>query len=94
MANKLVNVRLSKKLYSECTDVVKEFGFNNIQELVKEALRNAVHEYHKRKGIEWLEKNFGKSKPRKRLTKTEKEKIALGLTQEESKRLSKEFFDD
>ena len=80
METKLVNVRLSEKLFTEGKKIVEIGGFSNFQELIRDAIRRRIEELKKeRDDVIFLRKLFGSAKPRPRLTKEERDKIALNL---------------
>ena len=89
--DKSIHLRLPKLLYKESEEIKKDFGFSNIQEFIKEAIRKAILEYKRQKAMKYFEKNLGSIKNIKRLTKEEREKIALEFTPEKDKELAKRY---
>jgi len=86
-----IHLRLPEKMYKEILEIQEEFSFSNPQEFIKESLRKSIQEYNKEKAIKTLDKYYGSVKNAKRLTKEDKEKIALIHSSEEAKKLTKEF---
>ncbi|MBU1120529.1 hypothetical protein KJ660_01510 [Candidatus Micrarchaeota archaeon] len=74
MANKLIHLRVSDKLYSDSREIVKENGFNSIQEFVREAMRKTAEEFQTKMAIRRLKKLQGSVKGIKRMTKEERNK--------------------
>lgn len=92
MESRHVKLTMPIKLYEDSKLLAKENGYSNIQDLALESLRRQIAELKK---IADLRKLLGSAKPRPRLTKEEKEKIAREHTPEEARRLTKEFgFED
>ena len=91
MATKLVNVRLPEPLFLQSQEIVQEEGYRNVQELMADTLREHVKEQKKQKALEWLKKSFGSVKPMPRLTKEQKEKIALEHTPERAKEIMQKY---
>ncbi len=89
MANKLVNLRMSDNLIRESRYIAKEFGFNNIQDLIKESLRNTIWEYKKKKALVWLERNFASMEKTKRLTRKEKQDLFESFSEKKSDNIFK-----
>jgi len=88
MINKQINIRIPKTLYKESEIIIKEEGFSNLQELIKQTLREKIKEHQI---IKELEKLKGISKSRKVLTKIEKDKIARELTSKKSEEIIKKY---
>ncbi len=88
---KSIHLRIPKVLYKESENIKKDFGFSSVQEFIKEAMRKTVLEYKKQRALKNLEKNFGSVKNIKRLSKEELNKIALELTPERGKELTKKY---
>lgn len=76
METKQVKLTLPKSLYEEGNKLVQEFGYSNLQDLTLEGLRKEVMELRKQQALMNLKKNFGSVKPKPRLTKEQKERIA------------------
>ncbi|MEK6952984.1 MAG: hypothetical protein AABX29_08275 [Nanoarchaeota archaeon] len=91
MKDKSIHLRVPTLLYQESEEIKKDFGFSNIQEFIKDAMRKTILEYKRQKALKNLEKNFGSVKNIKRLTREEREKLALELTPEEGEKLSKKY---
>jgi len=89
MANKLVNLRMSDNLIRESMYIAREFGFNNIQDLIKESLRNTIWEYKKKKALVWLERNFASMEKTKRLTKEERQELFENFSEKKSDNIFK-----
>ena len=89
MANKLVNLRMSDNLIRESKYIAREFGFNNIQDLIKESLRNTIWEYKKKKSLVWLERNFASIEKTKRLTKEERQELFENFSEKKSDNIFK-----
>ena len=88
---KSIHLRVPKLLYKESENIKKDFGFSSIQEFIKEAMRKTILEYKRQQALKNLERNFGSIKNIKRLTKKEREKIALEFTPERDKELAKKY---
>ena len=71
----MVHLRIPKRLYAKCVQVVKDNGFSNVQELTREALRKRVENYETQAAIERLRKGMGSVENVKRLTRKEREKL-------------------
>lgn len=84
MANKLINLRMTNKLIKESKEIAKDFGFSNIQELIKESLRNTILEYKRKRALLWLERNFASINKTKRLTKEERKSLFKKFNEEKS----------
>ncbi len=93
MANKLVNVRIPENLYNESRELVENSGYSNLQEFIKDAIRNKVNQVKKDQVLINLEKNFGitKNKTKKPFTKEIKEKIALNHNANRANEVMKMF---
>ncbi len=89
MTNKLINLRMNDNLIKESKYIAREFGFNNIQDLIKESLRNTIWEYKKKKALVWLERNFGSMEKTNRLTKKEKQKLFENFSEKKSDNIFK-----
>ena len=90
MESKYVKLTVPKKLYQDSLQIVKEFGYSNLQDLTVEGLRKQVIELKKQQALINLKKSFGSMKPKPRLTKEQKEKIAE-TSLERADRIAKEF---
>lgn len=93
MESKHVKLTVPKKLYQESLQLVKEFGYSNIQDLTVECLRKQVIELKKQQALINLKKNFGSVKNKPRVTKEQKERIAessLGRAERLTKRYNLE----
>ena len=90
MESKHVKLTVPKQLYQESLQVVKDFGYSNIQDLTVEGLRKQVIELKRQQALINLKKSFGSVKPRPRLTKEQKEKIAE-TSLERAEKIAKEF---
>jgi len=75
MANKLVHLRVSDKLYKDSIEIVRESGFNSIQEFIREAVRKTVEDFQTRMAIRNLRKLQGSVKGIKRMTKEERDRL-------------------
>ena len=75
MTNKLVHLRVSDKLYRDSQEIVRENGFNSIQEFIREAVRKKVEEFQTMMAVRRLEKLKGSVKGIKRMTKEERDKL-------------------
>ena len=93
MANKLVNVRIPENLYNESKVLIENSGYSNLQEFIKDAIRNKVNQVKKDQVIINLEKNFGitKNKIKKPFNKETREKIALNHNKQRAKEVIKMF---
>lgn len=91
MESKHVKLTVPKKLYQESLQVVKEFGYSNIQDLTVEGLRKQVIDLKRQQALINLKNSFGSAKPKPRLTKEQKEKIAKKHTPERSKEITKKY---
>ena len=93
MATKLVNVRIPENLYNESKGLIENSGYSNLQEFIKDAIRNKVNQVKKDQVIINLEKNFGmtKNKIKKSFNKEIKEKIALNHNKQRAKEVIKMF---
>jgi ribosomal protein L29 len=76
MESKYVKLTLPRKLYQDSLKLVKEFGYSNIQDLTVDSLRKQTIELKKEQALINLKKNLGSVKPKQRLTKEQREKIA------------------
>ena len=88
---KSIHLRIPKVLYKESENIKKDFGFSSIQEFIKDAMRKAILEYKKQRALNNLKNNFGSVKNIKRLSKEELNRIALELTREKNRELTKEY---
>lgn len=86
-----MNVRLPKELFTEGKKIVETGGFSNFQELIKDAVRHRIEELRKERALRFLEQSFGSEKPRPRLTKEQREEIALRHTPERARQLMKKY---
>ncbi len=77
MTNKMVHLRIPSELYAEGKEVVRHMGFGSVQELIKDALRKAVQDYRKEIALKHLAQMKGSVKGIKRLTKEERNALAL-----------------
>lgn len=91
MQSKSVKLTINRQLYNEGMFLVKDLGYSNIQELVAESLRNKIQEIKVQRIIADLEKLKGSAKPRPRLTRAQREKIAREHTPERARQITKEF---
>jgi len=93
MKDKSIHLRLPKVLYKESLKIKESFGFTNIQEFIKEAIRRLIYEYNKQKALKTLKKLYGSFKNIRRLTRKEKDKLAMELFNnlDEQKNLFKRF---
>jgi len=91
MKDKSIHLRVPTLLYQESEEIKKDFGFSNIQEFIKDAMRKTILEYKRQKALKNLEKNFGSVKNIKRLTKEEREKLALEFTPKRDVELAKKY---
>ena len=89
--DKSIHLRLPKILYKESEKIKKEFGFSNVQEFIKEAIRKTILEYKRQRALNNLKKNFGSVKNIKRLSKEELNKVALAFTPEKDKEIAKRY---
>jgi len=82
--NKLVNVRVPEKLYSEIQKYSKEKGYKNVQEFMTQATRDKLEKIKKQEEVirEW-NKLKGTMKV-KRLSKEELNRLAMEITPEDS----------
>lgn len=76
METKAVHLKLTKKMYEEVEKLTKEFGFTSIQELIRDATRKVIQEYHKQSALIYLKKLKGSDSNVKQLTRADKDKIA------------------
>ncbi len=94
MEGKTVLLRLTPKLYNESQRIVKENGFANVQELLRESLRKTIKDYETEAAIERLRKLKGSIKNIRRSTKEEREKTYrefLKMSRKERLQLLREF---
>lgn len=70
---KMVHLRIPDTLYVESEKYAKEFGFHSLQEYVRNAVRTLNEEYKKKHALYLLEKNYGRGKGTKRMTKEERQ---------------------
>jgi len=89
--DKSIHLRLPKLLYKESIEIKKDFGFSNIQEFIKEAMRKTILEYKRKQALKTLMKHYGSVKNIKRMTKKEREKLALDFTPERGKEITKRY---
>lgn len=90
----MVHLRIPKRLYVRCVQIVKENGFSSVQELTREALREKINDYETQAAIERLRKLKGSVKNIKRLTKEERDKAMgefLGMSKKERLDMLREF---
>ncbi len=90
MASQYVKLTMPRQLYADGLELVKEFGYSNIQELTVESLRKQIIELKRHQALITLENNFGSVRAKKRLTKEQKEAIAEHSLQK-AKGITKEF---
>ena len=88
MINKQINIRIPETLYKESEIIIKKEGFSNLQELIKQTLRERVKEYAI---IKKLEKLKGSVKSNKILTKEERDKIARDINPKRSEEIIKKY---
>ena len=89
----MIHLRVPGKLYSKVVLIAKESGFNGVQELTRQALREKVDDIELKASIERLRANMGTSKV-KRLTPNEKDELyekAIRKTKKERLELLREF---
>jgi len=88
MINKQINIRIPETLYKESEIIIKKEGFSNVQELIRQTLREKVKEYAI---IKELEKLKGSVKSIKLLTKEERDKIAREINSKKSEEIMKKY---
>lgn len=66
-----IHLRLNKELFSQLGFLQNEFGFNSIQELVRDAIRSAIENYEKRVLIHRLGLLKGSAKEKPALSQTQ-----------------------
>ncbi len=76
MINKLVSVRLSSKLEKESNQIVSEFGFSNLQELIRVALIEKVQSLKREIALVQIQKLKGSMKKVTPLSKAQRNKLA------------------
>ncbi len=89
----MIHLRVPGKLYSKVVQMAKESGFNGVQELTRQVLREKVEDFELKASIERLRANMGKGEV-KRLTKEERDKVydaALKKTKKERLEVLREF---
>ena len=69
----MIHLRVPGKLYSKVVQIAKESGFNGVQELTRQALRDKVEDIELKASIERIRANMGKGDV-KRLSKEERDK--------------------
>lgn len=77
MANKMVHLRIPATLYADSREIVKQLGFGSIQEFIKDSMRKTVQEYRKQVVLVRLAALKGSAKGIKRMTKEERNALAL-----------------
>lgn len=91
MESKYVKLTVPKKLYQESLQLVREFGYSNIQDLTVECLRKQVIELKRQQALINLKKSFGSVKGKQMLTKAQREVIAEEHTPKKASAITKEF---
>lgn len=76
MISKHVKLTVPETLYKEGQQLVREFGYSNIQDLTIDGLRKQIIDLKKQQALINLKKNLGSVRPKQRLTKQERERIA------------------
>ena len=90
----MVHLRIPKRLYTLCVQIVRENGFGSVQELARESLRKAVSDYENEGAIKRLKALQGSVKNIKRMTKEERDatmKEFLGMSRKERLQLLREY---
>jgi len=57
----MIHLRVPGKLYSKVVQMAKESGFNGVQELTRQVLREKVEDFELKASIERLRANMGTS---------------------------------
>lgn len=73
---KMVHLRVSDVAYRQAGAMAKGFGFGNVQEYIREAVRRMNEEYETTLAIRQLKKLQGSAPPAKRMTREERRKHA------------------
>ncbi len=94
MTTKSIKLTLPETLYEEGTKLVKDFGYSNLQDLTVEGLRIKIIELKKQQALLNLKKSFRSVKPKPRLTKEQKEKIAESSLERTEKIMKKYNLED
>ena len=90
METKQVKLTLPKSLYEEGNELVREFGYSNLQDLTLEGLRKEVMELRKQQALVNLKKHF-RSVKAKPLTEKQREKIAEEYVKTDTSKIFKEY---
>ncbi len=91
MENKHVKLTVPAKLYQEGLELVREFGYSNIQDLTVESLRKQIIELKRQQALINLKKSFGSVKAKSRLIKKQLESIAEKHTPKRAREITKKF---
>jgi len=75
METRQVKLTIPRTLYEQGNQLVREFGYSNLQDLTLEGLRKEILELKKQQALVNLKKNF-RSVKIDRLTEEERNKIA------------------
>ena len=89
--DKSIHLRMPKVLYREASEIKEHFGFTNMQEFIKEAIRKAIFEYNKQKALKTLKRLYGSVKDTKRFTDKERNKLAMEHTPEKGREILKKY---
>ena len=89
----MIHLRVPGKLYSKVVQMAKESGFNGVQELTRQVLREKVEDFELKASIKRLRANMGTSKVH-RPTKEEREQQFqefLKMTKKDKLEMLREF---
>ncbi|MCR4369273.1 MAG: hypothetical protein NUV67_05200 [archaeon] len=89
----MIHLRVPGTLYSKCVQIAKESGFNGVQELTRQALREKVDDIELKASIERIRSAMGTSEV-KRLSKKEREELFQSFlkdTEQDKLKLLREF---
>lgn len=75
MTNTLISLRVSETLINDTDEIIKQEGYNSLQEFIRDSWRQKVEDYKLRKAMLELQKLYGSSKEKAKIaTKKELEK--------------------
>lgn len=92
MEGRQINIRINETLLKRSKKMLESGSYESLQEFFKEKLREEIKKHEETQAIiKRLEKLKGSVKPKPRLTREERDKIAREHTPEKSRELMKKY---
>lgn len=92
MEGRQINIRINETLLKRSKKMLESGSYESLQEFFKEKLREEIKKHEETQTIiKRLEKLKGSVKPKPRLTREERDKLAMAMTEKKSREMTKKY---